>query len=56
MRATADEYRSRSPEPTLLHALVARHLADLRAESFDPDQPDGGVPAFVVRELEAFRG
>ena len=54
MRTIADEYRPRSPEPTLLHTLVARHLVDLRAESFDPEQPDGGVPAFVVRELEAF--
>ena len=56
MAATPAEYRPRCFEPTLLHTLVARHLGELRAESFDADEPGGGVPAFVVRELEAFLG
>jgi hypothetical protein len=51
MAATPAEYRPRCFEPTLLHTLVARHLGELRAESFDCDEPGGGVPAFVVREL-----
>ena len=56
MAARPAEYRPRSLERTLLHTLVARHLGELRAESFDADEPGGGVPAFVVRELEAFLG
>ena len=54
--SSANRYRPRSPQGTLLHRIVREHFATLREVSIDPDQPDSGLPAFVVKEFEAFVG
>jgi hypothetical protein len=48
--AAADSYRARRPEQTVLHQTLSAHFGEFRARADE----QGGLPKFVVRELEAY--